>query len=72
LGRRGRRSGSLGATLLDFTNRRAAQKAKYSGELFIAAETAGPAGVRFLDFFQCDKKTGDSKGIVALDLGGLP
>jgi hypothetical protein len=62
----------LEPTLLDFTNRRAAQKAKYGGELFIATDAAGPAGTRFLDFFQRDKRTGDPKGIVALDLGGLP
>jgi uncharacterized protein DUF6932 len=62
----------LDATLLDFDNRRAAQKAKYGGELFIATDAAGPAGMRFLDFFQRDKRTGDPKGIVALDLGGLP
>jgi hypothetical protein len=62
----------LEPTLLDFTNRRAAQKAKYGGELFIATDAAGPAGIRFLDFFQHDKRTGDPKGIVTLDLGGLP
>jgi hypothetical protein len=63
---------ALEPTLLDFSNRRAAQKAKYGGELFIATDAAGPAGIRFLDFFQRDKNTGDPKGIVALDLGGLP
>jgi len=62
----------LEPTLLDFSGRRAAQKAKYGGELFIATEAAARAGTRFLDFFQRDKKTGDPKGIVALDLGGLP
>lgn len=63
---------ALEPTLLDFTSRRAAQKARYRGELFIATEAAGPAGTRFLDFFQRDKRTGDPKGIVAPDLGGLP
>jgi hypothetical protein len=61
----------LEPTLLDFTDRRAAQKAKYGGELFIATESADAAESRFLDFFQRDKRTGEPKGIVALDLGGL-
>jgi hypothetical protein len=56
---------ALDPVLLDFTNRRAAQKAKFGGELFIA-------DARFLDFFQRDKATGDPKGIVSIDLGGLP
>ena len=63
---------SLDPVLLDFSNRRAAQKAKYGGELFIANQAAVPAGTAFLDFFQRDKSTGDAKGIVAIDLGNLP
>lgn len=58
--------------LLDFTDRRATQKAKYGGELFPADLSADPAGTRFLDYFQQDKTTGKPKGIVALDLGDLP
>lgn len=58
--------------LLDFSHRRSAQKAKYGGELFPAGLSAEPAGTRFLDYFQQDKTTGKPKGIVALDLGGLP
>jgi uncharacterized protein DUF6932 len=61
----------LDPVLLDFSNKRAAQKAKYGGELFPATAAAIP-GARFLDFFQQDKATGDPKGIVAIDLGGLP
>lgn len=64
--------GSLDPELLDFSNRRAAQKAKYGGELFPADLAAEPAGTRFLDYFQRDKTTGKPKGIVALDLGDLP
>jgi hypothetical protein len=60
----------LDPVLLDFSQGRAAQKAKFGGELFIASGTAGP-GSRFLDFFQRDKFTGEPKGIVAIDLGGL-
>jgi len=62
----------LDPELLDFTNRRAAQQAKYGGELFIASAAGAPAGTAFLDFLQRDKATGDPKGIVAIDLGGLP
>ena len=63
---------TLDPVLLDFSNRRAAQKAKYGGELFIANQAAVPAGTAFLDFFQRDKSTGEAKGIVAIDLGNLP
>ena len=50
----------------------AAQKAKYGGELFpVSAAGAGGESDAFLDFYQTDKDTGDRKGIVALDLGGL-
>ena len=62
----------LDPVLLTFDNQRAAQKAKYGGELFLADAMADPAGTRFLGFFQRDKNTGLPKGIIALDLGGLP
>ena len=58
--------------LLTFENRRAAQKAKYRGELFpaqVRAETSPPYRI-FLEFFQIDKDTGNPKGIVAIDLQG--
>jgi len=58
----------LDPILLDFTNRRAAQEAKYGGELFPSLQRADPAGNTFLEFFQIDKRTGEAKGIVALDL----
>lgn len=64
--------GSLDPELLDFSNRRAAQKARYGGEMFPADLSADPAGTRFVDYFQQDKTTGKPKGIVALDLGDLP
>jgi hypothetical protein len=57
--------------LLDFSNRRVAQKAKFGGELFIANSAATQAGTRFVDFFQQDKTTGEAKGILSIDLGGL-
>lgn len=61
----------LDPALLDFANRRAAQKQRFGGELFPADFAAEPAGMRFLDYFQRDRETGDAKGIVAIDLGGL-
>jgi hypothetical protein len=57
--------------LLDFSNRRAAQKVKFGGELFPAQAQANPTGALFLDFFQRDKNTGDPKGIIAIDLRSL-
>ncbi len=57
--------------LLTFTNRRAAQKAKYFGELFPADLVEGGSGLAFLNFFQRDKDTGRAKGVLALDLGSL-
>jgi hypothetical protein len=58
--------------LLDWANRRAAQKATFEGELFIAEAAATPWGTTYLEFFQFDRDTGQPKGIVALDLGELP
>jgi hypothetical protein len=58
----------LDPVLLDFTNRRAAQKARYGGELFPSLALADPAGNTFLEFFQIDKSTGQAKGIIAIDL----
>jgi hypothetical protein len=58
----------LDPVLQDFSNRRAAQKAKYGGELFPASGRADAAGHTFLDFFQIDKNTGAPKGIIAIDL----
>ena len=62
---------SLDPVLLDFSNGRAAQKAKYLGELFPASFAAERQGITFLEFFQTDKATGNQKGIIGLDLGGL-
>jgi hypothetical protein len=54
--------------LLDFSAGRAAQKAKFLGELFIAETRRLEAGRTFLEFFQQDKETGDPKGIIGIDL----
>jgi hypothetical protein len=58
----------LDPVLLTFDNHRAAQKAKYFGEMFPAELPEGVSGRRFLDFFQIDKITGRPKGIVGLRL----
>lgn len=56
----------LDPVLLDFKSKRAAQKAKYGGELFPASISAD--GYRtYLEFFQIDRN-GEEKGIVAIDL----
>jgi hypothetical protein len=62
----------LDPVLLDWRDRRAAQKAKFEGELFIAESAADPWGTPYLEFFQRDRDTGVPKGIVAIDLGDLP
>jgi Family of unknown function (DUF6932) len=61
----------LDPVLLTFSNRRAAQKERFGGELFPAEAVADPDGTRFVDYFQRDKLTGEPKGIVALDLEDL-
>ena len=58
----------LDPVLLTFANGRAAQKAKYLGELFPSTSPADPAGTVFVDFFQVDRFTGQNKGIVEIDL----
>ena len=57
--------------LLNFNNGRAAQKAKYGGELFLANRKELGSGNTFLEFFQIDKETGRQKGIIKLDLRRL-
>ena len=59
------------SVLRNFSNRRAAQKAKYHGELFISSSPAD-GGLTFLAFFQRDKYTGNPKGIIAIDLEVFP
>ena len=62
----------LDPILLDWRNRRSAQKAKFGGELFIAESAADPWGTAYLEFLQRDRDTGAAKGIVAIDLGDRP
>ncbi len=61
----------LDPVLLDYRNDRAAQKAKYKGETFLADHSSGMLGPPYLQFFQKNKKTGAPKGIVRLDLGSV-
>ena len=52
----------LDPVLLDFSQGRAAQKARYGGELFPAELPEGVSGRTFLEFFQTDRDTGASQG----------
>jgi hypothetical protein len=58
----------LDPVLLDFADRRAAQKAKFFGEFFLARVQVKGVGRTFFEFFQQDKNTGEPKGIIAIDL----
>lgn len=60
----------LDPVLLDFTNQRAAMKAKFKGELFPAQGNAAP-GVTYREFFQSDRN-GVPKGIIEINLRSLP
>lgn len=62
----------LDPILLTFDHGRAAQKAKYLGELFPAHFSEGGSGTTFLEFFQLDKASGNPKGIIIIDLRRLP
>jgi len=61
----------LDPVLLDFAHHRAAEKAKFAGEMFVASWGADPMGTLFLDFFQHDRD-GRAKGIVQIDLESIP
>jgi hypothetical protein len=62
----------LDPVLLKFDDGRSAQKAKFHGELFPSSWDAQNGGPPFVDFFQTDPATGESKGVISIDLpGGL-
>jgi hypothetical protein len=61
----------LDPELRDFSDDRAAQKARYGGELYPADWPADADGTTYLDFFQRDRLK-QQKGIIAIDLTGLP
>jgi hypothetical protein len=60
----------LDPVFLDFTNKRAAQKAKYLGEFLLAYAVAeGPPLYRkYINFLQIDKETESPKGIIGIKL----
>lgn len=62
---------AIDPVLLEFDNT-IIQKAKYRGELFPTDSRETDAVWSFLLFFQKDKYTLAPKGIVAIDLRGLP
>jgi len=57
---------SLEPLFFNFDNLRAAQKAKYHGEFFPSTQPADSSGTLFYEFFQIDKQSGSTKGIVVL------
>ena len=57
----------LDRVLLDFKNKRRAQKKKYMGELLLVSMSAMPGKV-FMDFFQTDRHTGEAKGMLRIRL----
>lgn len=57
----------LDPVLLQYDNSRAAQKAKYFGEMFIANLPASPSEI-YLEFFQTEKDTGKKKGILKIEI----
>ncbi|HEV3321922.1 MAG TPA: hypothetical protein VG147_06985 [Solirubrobacteraceae bacterium] len=62
----------LDSELQEFSNDRAAQKARYGGEIFPAQWLAHQDGTTFLDYFQYDNVTERPKSIIAINLAGLP
>jgi len=59
------RLGQEAGEILDFSDRRAAQKARFGGEFFPNV-VEGASGTQFAAFFQTDRD-GTSKGIVVID-----
>ncbi len=64
----GVKSGALDPVLLDFSEGRIAQKARFGGELFPARMAADPEGTPYLDFFQRNRSDDRPKGILEIDL----
>ena len=60
---------TLAPTLLEFSDKRAAQKAQYGGEFFPAGWPADSIGTLFLEFFQKDRD-GNPKGIISINVVG--
>jgi hypothetical protein len=62
---------SLDPSFFQFAAKRAAQRTKFLGELFPSSSLAAN-GYSYFQYFQQDTRTGIAKGIVAIDLRGLP
>jgi len=62
----------LDPVFLDFDKSRANQKLKFGGEFFPATTKADEMGRTYLEFFQIEKFTNQSKGIVQIDLSNDP
>lgn len=56
----------------DFSNGRAAQKAKFSGEFFPAQLVEASVRKTFLEFLQLERFTGMPKGIISISLTNAP
>lgn len=61
---------ALDPVFWDFSQGREAQKRRFGGELFPAQLPEGATGRTFVEFFQVNKLTGKSKGIVGIRLKG--
>jgi hypothetical protein len=61
---------ALDPVFFDFSDGRAAQKARFGAEFFPAEMLEGITGKMFLEFFQLDKQTGERKGIIQVILTG--
>lgn len=59
---------ALDPVFWDFSQGRAAQKQRFLGEFFPAQLPEGATGRLFVEFFQVNKLSGESKGIVAMQL----
>ncbi len=59
---------ALDPVFFDFSDGRAAQKARFGAEFFPAQVPEGLTGRTFLEFFQTDRETGEPKGIIVLEL----
>ncbi|MCP2732460.1 DUF6932 family protein [Limnofasciculus baicalensis] len=57
----------IAPTLLNYDDKRAAQKIKYKGEIFRSDQIADNYGTMSIDFFQRDRSK-NTKGIIAIDL----
>lgn len=61
----------LDPVLLVFANRRAAQRARFGGELFPADAPADVIGTYYVDYFQNDAD-GKRKGVIEINPGAIP